>query len=679
MLPLHTASAQSHLRASASPPSSPTANATRLVVDTQAFEADEERPLLSSSLTSVSTATTGNYGSAAIYMEQDDDEDGYDAGSWERAQSESSGHTSSSKHRATSPGRRGRTLVRHNSAPSEAFPEGSEATRSISASRRGSSTTSTAAAAAAVAAMAPKRVVKLQVGAPGGGAGGGTGSGGPPQVTSGSSKLISKQSRPRKAVATFRQQKVAGTGDGGVAMVGGVGGAALAPSSLLAKVTFSSDIPATKIPSTTLTPHRIGVHVPIDEIDIEKMTKVLGESPAWKDWEFVDHFDVIRLWKKKPPPKGTSNHSLQNHVDEKETTAPTDKTIFIPSGKYPEVYLFSFGAIVLWSFPSQESEEEWIDKHILTPPENDDCLGTSHTEAEKEAATDKLGFTMHPNTMFAAAAKKMAPPPAPNLVDLGTADVVSAPVLSPMNDNPAPLELLTAPSSTAEDFTLNGDAAPLTGTMPPTIDPLDLAVTTLSPTPLLPSVSSTAALITATSALSTSAAVPAPVSAFVIKRDVCTLATVESGERLAISFALAKSSLLSIYEIRVQDTIERNSHIPEEMARTGRIHMTQGQIAREVGRIFLVKHGINLDNALGDTPEEFWEDDRFEPAYDRALKYFEIDKRLSLVNNRLAMIGELHQVLTGESQNHHAVVLEWIVIILIVMEVVLDLLHLGFY
>lgn len=166
---------------------------------------------------------------------------------------------------------------------------------------------------------------------------------------------------------------------------------------------------------------------------------------------------------------------------------------------------------------------------------------------------------------------------------------------------------------------------------------------------------------------------------YAIKRDVCTLSTRDSGEKLAVSFALAKSSLLSLYELRVQQVIERNSHIPEEMVKNGRIHMSMREMSREVGRLFLVKHGINLDQSLIDTPEEFWEDDRFEPFYDITLKYFEISKRLSLVNNRLNMIGELHNKIMEENHTHHAVILEWIIILLIVVEVLLDLLHLGIY
>jgi len=96
---------------------------------------------------------------------------------------------------------------------------------------------------------------------------------------------------------------------------------------------------------------------------------------------------------------------------------------------------------------------------------------------------------------------------------------------------------------------------------------------------------------------------------------------------------------------------------------------------------------------LIDTPEEFWDDDRyvrkawslfettifvgplahasnngvffryrlgrrFESAYEAALKYFEVNKRLTLVNNRLNMIGELHSVLAEENASTHASQLE---------------------
>jgi uncharacterized Rmd1/YagE family protein len=92
-----------------------------------------------------------------------------------------------------------------------------------------------------------------------------------------------------------------------------------------------------------------------------------------------------------------------------------------------------------------------------------------------------------------------------------------------------------------------------------------------------------------------------------IFRDVIQLSTRDSAEKLAVSFAFAKSALLSIFEWRLEKTIERNSHIPEELAKTGHINLSRAEISKEIGRIYLVKHGIHLDNSLLDTPEEFWE------------------------------------------------------------------------
>jgi uncharacterized Rmd1/YagE family protein len=53
-----------------------------------------------------------------------------------------------------------------------------------------------------------------------------------------------------------------------------------------------------------------------------------------------------------------------------------------------------------------------------------------------------------------------------------------------------------------------------------------------------------------------------------------------------------------------------------------------------------------------------WSGRRFESAYEAALKYFEVNKRLTLVNNRLNMIGELHSVLAEENASTHASQLE---------------------
>jgi len=344
-----------------------------------------------------------------------------------------------------------------------------------------------------------------------------------------------RQSRPRKAVAEFRK-KHRQTADATATTEGGI-------------------LPVTSWQG------RVGIHLHVDEIDIDKVMQVFT-SPTKKDsnWNAVDHFEVVRLWQSEPPYIG---HELWSEwplsEDEDNGGGEIDWTAAMP-----EIYVFSFGVIVFWNFPNEDYEKKWIDNRLLNELEN--ACGDLYKEDEIESAMDSVSF------QYGGGYQK-----------------------------------------------------------------------------------------------------------FSIKQDHCILSTRDEGEKLAVSFALAKSSLLSLYELRVQHVIERNSHLPQEMVENGRIHMSTKDMTREVGRLFLVKHGINLDQSLIDTPEEFWEDDRFETTYDTTLKYMKVGKRLDLVNSRLDMIGELHNKIMEENHTHHAEILEWIIIWLIVVEVLLDMLHLGFY
>lgn len=226
---------------------------------------------------------------------------------------------------------------------------------------------------------------------------------------------------------------------------------------------------------------RIGVHVKVDEIDIEMLAeKVLERLPGW---EAIDFYDALRLWQVEPPYIG---HDMWSDwpMSEDEGEDGEGGGIDMEAAK-PEIYVFSFGVVIFYNFPSQEFEEKWLDENILG--RFPDCYGHKLVAEEVESASDEMAFIY------------------------------------------------------GEKFTL--------------------------------------------------------------RRDVATLATRESGEKLAVAFALAKSSLLSVYEERVQKTIERNSHIPDEMVKSGRLHMTRQEISKEVGRMLLVKHGINLDQSLIDTPE----------------------------------------------------------------------------
>jgi uncharacterized Rmd1/YagE family protein len=86
-------------------------------------------------------------------------------------------------------------------------------------------------------------------------------------------------------------------------------------------------------------------------------------------------------------------------------------------------------------------------------------------------------------------------------------------------------------------------------------------------------------------------------------RDVVQLRTRDAGEKLAVSFAFAKSANLSIYEWRLEQAIQRNAHIPEDLAEHGQLHLNRKEINVEIGRLYLLNNAINLETNMLDTPE----------------------------------------------------------------------------
>jgi len=83
-------------------------------------------------------------------------------------------------------------------------------------------------------------------------------------------------------------------------------------------------------------------------------------------------------------------------------------------------------------------------------------------------------------------------------------------------------------------------------------------------------------------------------------RDVVQLLTRDAGEKLAVSFAVAKSSTVSIYEWRLDQAVQRNAHIPEELAKHGQLHLTRREINVEIGRLYLLNNSINLETNMLD-------------------------------------------------------------------------------
>ncbi|RVD85710.1 uncharacterized protein DFL_004021 [Arthrobotrys flagrans] len=147
--------------------------------------------------------------------------------------------------------------------------------------------------------------------------------------------------------------------------------------------------------------------------------------------------------------------------------------------------------------------------------------------------------------------------------------------------------------------------------------------------------------------------------------------------KLSISHAIAQSVKISLYEDLVDNTIEDTKSIPQDVALTGKVRMSRRKIMMHIGDLFILRININLQGSVMDSPELMWAEPQLEPIYQAARSYLEINQRVSLLNQRLDVIGDLLQMLKEQLSHSQGERLEWVVIILIAVEILVALVNVA--
>lgn len=164
-----------------------------------------------------------------------------------------------------------------------------------------------------------------------------------------------------------------------------------------------------------------------------------------------------------------------------------------------------------------------------------------------------------------------------------------------------------------------------------------------------------------------------------IHLDTFSLKQEDPLHRLAVSHALAQSVKLNVFEATAQQTIADTARIPYNLSQTGRFPLSRRQTAQMRGKLFSTKSDIILHYGLLDTPDFFWDYPELEPLYQLTARYLEITPRVELLSKKLETIHDLFEMLADEQKHRHSATLEWIIIILIALEIVLFAAHEVFF
>ncbi len=147
----------------------------------------------------------------------------------------------------------------------------------------------------------------------------------------------------------------------------------------------------------------------------------------------------------------------------------------------------------------------------------------------------------------------------------------------------------------------------------------------------------------------------------------------ESLSKIAASFGLAQSAMLSYFEDKVDKTIAKCESLISTLAEKGSIPLSHVEISKRVGQLFLVRNQINMQSDILDIPVFIWNNSEHEELYKQATQNMKLVPRTVVLNKRLDIIQELFDVLKNQVIASHSMRLEWVIIWLIFIEIVITL------
>ncbi len=140
-----------------------------------------------------------------------------------------------------------------------------------------------------------------------------------------------------------------------------------------------------------------------------------------------------------------------------------------------------------------------------------------------------------------------------------------------------------------------------------------------------------------------------------------------------IADVLAKSLVLSHYEIRVATGFDRVEPLAEMLRRRGRLGIGGRPLLRQIGNVLLVQHKMVGRVETGEKPDLLWDHPELERLYGRLAEEYELRDRARALDHKQDVILRTGEIMLGLVQERSLMRVEWYVVLLILAELVIML------
>lgn len=144
-------------------------------------------------------------------------------------------------------------------------------------------------------------------------------------------------------------------------------------------------------------------------------------------------------------------------------------------------------------------------------------------------------------------------------------------------------------------------------------------------------------------------------------------------EKFAFSNALCLSVKLAIWEATLDKFIESIQSIPEALKAGKKVRLSHKEVMQKMGELFALRHRINLSSDFLMTPDFYWDRANLEELYDKTCQFLSITRRVKVMNEKLQHCMELTDLMRNHLNEKRALRLEWMIVILITIEVMFEL------
>lgn len=159
---------------------------------------------------------------------------------------------------------------------------------------------------------------------------------------------------------------------------------------------------------------------------------------------------------------------------------------------------------------------------------------------------------------------------------------------------------------------------------------------------------------------------PAPAFGF----NKISIPSQDTGSLRIIMLNVSQSVALDYYSDLTNRLLEETNRHTQILERKGSLDITGKNLRKYIGKTLYLKNQISENLYIFDSPTETWENEELNRVDSGMKRTFDLQERFRNIEDELEIVKENLELFKDIMQHRHSNLLEWIIIILILVEVI---------